>query len=173
MNSSEHNSEHNSEIPNTPEIREPQTPQEWEHYYDLRFRILRQPWGKEPGSERDATDAQSMNRMLVRGGRVVAVSRLHFNSATEAQIRYMAVETSLQGQGIGALLMHHMEQLAVELGAERVVLEARENAVAFYERCGYAVTQKSYLLFGCIQHYTMEKFVYAGTANRTLHNNTP
>jgi hypothetical protein len=36
-------------------------------------------------------------------------------------------------------------------------LQARENAVGFYKRCGYAVKEKSYLMWEVIQHYLMEK----------------
>ncbi|MFM7774820.1 MAG: GNAT family N-acetyltransferase [Candidatus Kapaibacterium sp.] len=143
------------------EICEPITASDWDAYYDLRYRILREPWGQERGSEQDATDAQSINRMIVRDGTVIAVCRLHFNTPVEAQIRYMAVETTVQGKGVGLTLMAHMEEIARARGAERIILEARENAVTFYKRQGYVITKESYLLFGVIQHYTMEKFVHA------------
>ena len=143
------------------DIREPTGPEDWAAYYDLRFRILREPWGQERGSEQDMTDAQSINRMFVQDGSVIAVCRLHFNTPDEAQIRYMAVETTVQGKGVGLTLMAHMEEIARARGAERIILEARENAVPFYKRQGYVITKESYLLFGVIQHYTMEKFVHA------------
>ena len=41
--------------------------------------------------------------------------------------------------------------------AAGVVLEARENAVPFYESLGYSMIEKSYLLFGEIQHFRMKK----------------
>ncbi|MFM8473938.1 MAG: GNAT family N-acetyltransferase [Candidatus Kapaibacterium sp.] len=143
------------------EICEPITASDWDAYYDLRYRILREPWGQERGTERDVSDAQSINRMIVRDGTVIAVCRLHFNTPDEAQIRYMAVETTVQGKGVGLTLMAHMEEIARARGAERIILEARENAVTFYKRQGYVITKESYLLFGVIQHYTMEKFVHA------------
>ncbi|MFM8179211.1 MAG: GNAT family N-acetyltransferase, partial [Candidatus Kapaibacterium sp.] len=101
------------------EICEPITASDWDAYYDLRYRILREPWGQERGSEQDATDAQSINRMIVRDGTVIAVCRLHFNTPVEAQIRYMAVETTVQGKGVGLTLMAHMEEIARARGAER------------------------------------------------------
>ncbi|MFM8569217.1 MAG: GNAT family N-acetyltransferase [Candidatus Kapaibacterium sp.] len=143
------------------EICEPITASDWDAYYDLRYRILREPWGQKRGTERDVSDAQSINRMIVRDGTVIAVCRLHFNTPDEAQIRYMAVETTVQGKGVGLTLMAHMEEIARARGAERIILEARENAVTFYKRQGYVITKESYLLFGVIQHYTMEKFVHA------------
>ena len=34
-------------------LAEPRTTQEWESYFDLRWRVLREPWGQARGSERD------------------------------------------------------------------------------------------------------------------------
>jgi predicted GNAT family N-acyltransferase len=38
-----------------------------------------------------------------------------------------------------------------------MILQAREGAVKFYQSLGYKVIEKTYLLFGQIQHYKMEK----------------
>lgn len=136
----------------------PQTEDEWNAYYDVRYRVLRKPWGAPLGSERDATDAESYNVMMYNNdGVLVGVARLHFNTATEAQVRYVAVEDGFQNAGLGALLMKHMEEYAIERGATCMVLEAREKAVPFYKRLGYVLVKESYLLFGEIQHYTMTK----------------
>ncbi len=139
-------------------LQEPRSTTEWEAYYDLRHRILREPWGQAKGSEVDPSDTGSTNRMIVSDeGRTVAVGRLHLNSPTEAQVRYMAVDTESQGMGLGRMMMNELEQVARMMGAQELMLEARENALDFYRRLGYAVEKKSYRLFGCIQHYTMRK----------------
>ena len=39
------------------EIRSPETEQEFAAYYELRWRVLRKPWGQPSGSERDELDA--------------------------------------------------------------------------------------------------------------------
>ena len=38
------------------EIRSPKTTDEWQEYYDLRYRVLRQPWNQPRGSERNEGD---------------------------------------------------------------------------------------------------------------------
>ncbi|MBL7998594.1 MAG: GNAT family N-acetyltransferase [Candidatus Kapabacteria bacterium] len=139
------------------QLRTPVTEEDWQRYYDVRYRILRQPWGAPKGSEVDATDSASHNVMLCDGDTVAAVGRLHFNSAQEAQVRYMAVDTPYQGRGCGAIVMAELEHIAQSNGASVMMLEARDNAIGFYERMGYTVVKKSYLLFGEIQHYTMTK----------------
>ena len=43
----------------------PQTSEEFEQYYQLRWEILRQPWHKALGSEQDELEQQSIHRMIL------------------------------------------------------------------------------------------------------------
>lgn len=88
---------------------------------------------------------------------VLGVCRLQYNSATEAQLRFMGVKTDTQGSGIGKKLVSYMEEKAKQNGATSMILQARENAVEFYKKCGYTVREKSFLMWDEIQHYLMEK----------------
>ncbi len=140
------------------QIIEPQTTQQFEAYYLLRYQVLRQPWKQPPGSEKDNDEATSDHAMACdETNAVLGVCRLQMNSATEAQLRYMGVKTDTQGLGIGKKLITYMEQKALQKGANKMILQARENAVDFYTKCGYHVVEKSYLMWGQIQHYLMEK----------------
>ena len=78
-------------------IKEPKTKEEFEQYYDLRWKILRQPWNQPRGSEKDEKENESIHIMLIHNDKVIGCGRGHFNSPTEAQIRYMAVEEGFQG----------------------------------------------------------------------------
>jgi predicted GNAT family N-acyltransferase len=53
--------------------------------------------------------------------------------------------------------MLHLEEKAMFMGIQEIILEARENAVPFYKSIGYVIEKESYLLFGEIQHYRMKK----------------
>ena len=130
---------------------------QWKKYYELRWQILRKPWNMPRGSERDDMEDKSIHVMACDGNKIVGVARLHFNNSKEAQIRYMAVDEGYRKRGIGSMLLKKLEEIAKEKGAEYVILNARENALGFYEKNGYAIIQKSYVLFGEIQHYKMEK----------------
>jgi len=90
-------------------------------------------------------------------GLLVAVGRLHFNTANEAQIRYMATHESYRGQGIGTALVRYLEAAARARGARCVVLNARDTAVGFYARLGYAPVGSAPTLFGAIPHTRMQK----------------
>ncbi len=141
-------------------VRPPQTPEELERYRDLRWRILRAPWNQPRGSEVDELEAKAFPIMVCEvDGIPVGVGRAHFNSETEAQIRSMAVEEEWRGKGIGSIVIKELEKIAIEKGAKKIILQARDNAVKFYERNGYKVVKQSHILFGSIPHYLMEKEV--------------
>ncbi|MGA7801329.1 MAG: GNAT family N-acetyltransferase [Gammaproteobacteria bacterium] len=143
-------------------IVEPGTPAEFDRYYELRWRVLRAPWDQPRGSERDASDASAVHLMACNPrGIPVAVARLHFSGACQAQVRYMAVDSDYRGQGIGRRLLDELETRALHNGVHDIVLDAREGAVAFYERCGYRVQQPAHTLYGTIRHWRMDKQLLA------------
>ncbi|MEJ8757839.1 GNAT family N-acetyltransferase [Pontibacter sp. H259] len=140
------------------EIIEPATPKEFEQYYHLRYITLRQPWGQPEGSERAPDDNTAIHAMLLTDtGEAIGVCRMHLQTAQEAQLRFMGIHENYQGKGLGKQLIDYLEAKARSMGAEYMVLQAREKAVSFYERHGYKVVEKTHLLFGSIQHYKMEK----------------
>ena len=53
--------------------------------------------------------------------------------------------------------MNHFEQISTNKKIQYIILNARENAVPFYKKLGYNITEKTNLLFGKIQHYEMKK----------------
>ncbi|MBI4175756.1 MAG: GNAT family N-acetyltransferase [Candidatus Aenigmarchaeota archaeon] len=137
-------------------ISEPKTGEEFERYYDLRWKILRAPWNQPRRSERDNLEDESIHVMCSGNSGVLGVGRVHFNSADEAQIRYMAIDESQQGRGIGGRILLELERRAVERGAKYVILNSRESAVGFYRRHGYEVAGDAPAMFG-IMHYRMIK----------------
>ena len=140
-------------------IIEPTTSEEFKKYYNLRYEILRKPWGQPPGSERDEREEASIHRMIVdeETEEAVAVGRLQFNSSHEAQIRYMAVADEFQGKGLGSQIISALEDVAQGKGIQRIILSARENALQFYKNNGYVIMEKTHFLFGEIQHYLLGK----------------
>ena len=140
-------------------IIEPNSSAEFEQYYNLRYEVLRKPWGQPPGSERDEEEETSIHRMIIdkKTGNALAVGRLQFNSTHEAQIRYMAVANEFQGKGLGSQIISALEDVAQGKGIQRIILSARGNALQFYKNNGYEIVIKTHLLFGQIQHWLMGK----------------
>ncbi len=134
------------------DVREPSNEAEFTHYFDLRWRILREPWMQSKDSERDDQEAEATHLGAWLDGVPAGVGRLHFLSPQEAQIRYMAVEQGLSGQGIGSALLSTLEQRTRERGAVRAVLNARETAMRIYSKHGSAVSGPAGVLFDQIPH---------------------
>lgn len=136
----------------------PTTDADLERYFDLRWRVLREPWAQPRGSERDDREEASIH-LMVRGanGDALAAGRLHLNTPTEAQIRFMAVDPRAQSCGLGSLVLRSLEDRARNAGAKRIVLNARETAQHFYEQHGYGVDGPAERLFGGVDHWRMSK----------------
>lgn len=139
------------------EVKNPKTEQEWESYYDLRYRILREPLGKERGSERNDGDENGIHFSLYENDQLIAVARLDTVDQTTCQARFVAVESNLQGKGYGKEIMTELENKAERLGYSKLILHARDYALPFYEKLGYTLVGPSYKLFDVLQHFEMYK----------------
>jgi thioesterase domain-containing protein len=136
----------------------PSTTDDLTQYYQLRWQILRKPWGQQQGSERDEYEKQSIHKMVINEeGEVLAVGRLEKSDTNQGQIRFMAVSEKTQGQGLGQQIVKALEQQASQLGMKEITLNARENAIGFYQKLGYKKVTFSHTLFDEIKHYTMVK----------------
>ena len=139
-------------------IIHPQTDDEFEQYFRLRWQILRQPWDQPRGSERDELESSACHAMALLGAeRCVGVARLHWQTQDMARIRYMAVHPDFQRQGIGTALLHHLESQARASATRLICLDARKAFVRFYLQQGYHSLGAGPLLFGQIEHIRMEK----------------
>jgi len=139
------------------DIRSPQTPNEFARYYTLRWRILREPWGRPIGSEKDQYEDRGIHLSACQGDTIVGVARAHFCAPGEGMVRYMAVEEAHRGQGIGGALLCELERRLRGQSARTIILNARETAVGFYEAYGYEIVAKAHTLYGCIEHFRMSK----------------
>ena len=138
-------------------IKRPETAEELNLYYELRYRILRKPWQQPRGSEKDELENVSVHVMAMDGGRVVGVGRLHGNPNEESQVRFMAVDPEYEGKGIGTLILKELEKEARKRHSKCIVMDARESAVDFYKKMGYRVVGPTHTLFGEIPHFRMKK----------------
>ena len=140
------------------EVRSPETEREFRVYYDLRWRVLREPWGQPLGSERDEHDVTATHVAgYDEAKRIVCVGRLHAVGTDVGQVRYMAGKESLRGRGLGQAVLDEIERLAKQQGMRTIVLDAREEVAGFYLRNGYVATGDGHTLFGEVRHTKMEK----------------
>lgn len=137
-------------------IRQPSTITEYAEYYERRWEVLRKPWDQPRGSEQDNLEEQSYHTIAVNGQEIVGGGRIHFNTPQEAQIRYMFILPDHQGRGVGKEVLKSLEPYAWQEGAASIVLNARENAIPFYQGQGYQIVGDAPTMFG-ITHKKMEK----------------
>ena len=139
-------------------IVKPETPEEFEEYFDLRWRILRAPWNQSRGSEKDKWE-NIAEHISIRSKEnlLLGVGRLHQINSEEAQIRYMAVEEGYRGLKIGLTIYEYLENYAKASDIKKIIVNARASATGFYERLGFKITGDGHTLYDEIQHKTMQK----------------
>lgn len=124
---------------------------------NLRYDILRKPWNQPKETSTDGMEESAVNAFIEEYGKVIACGRLQDNGGAVGQIRYMAVDDSYQGKGLGKLIVAKLEEEARKIHIHTIELQARENAVEFYKSQGYIVKETSFKLWDIIQHYLMTK----------------
>lgn len=103
-------------------------------------------------SEEEACDFA----VLYDGDRCVATGRIFRPEERTAHLQRIAVKKNRRGQGLGRILLEHMEQKCVREGFTTIAICASQNAVAFYKRLGYK-EQGEWLLRDRVPHIWMAK----------------
>ncbi len=86
-------------------VRPPETPEEFQRYRDLRWKILRAPHHQPKITEKDDAGIKDYPIMVCEvDGFPIGVGRAHFISEDEAQIRSISVEEEWNGKGIGSIV---------------------------------------------------------------------
>ena len=125
----------------------------------LRNRVLLRPIGL-PDHAWEMKDEHSWHFEAVEDHRVIGCvvlfpidSEMH-----KAQLMQMAVESELQGKGIGKLLVNELLKFCKTKGIKEVVCHSRENAVQFYLQMGFEVYDEPFVEVG-IPHSHMRLFL--------------
>ena len=111
---------------------------EYRQLLEFRNRMLRLPLGQDLFREDLSDDNQNIILAAIREGAIVGCVMLQPAGEDTARLRQMAVAESLQGKGLGRILVENAEEAAVENGFIRITLHARLPARGFYEKLGYS-----------------------------------
>ncbi len=118
---------------------------------ELRLKVLRKGTPSSNPSYSEDDDPSTIH-LGVRGGPgVVAVSTWvdrpypHDTASVAVQLKGMAVDESLQGSGIGRLIIEAGEALARKRGATVVWARARDAAMDFYVKCGFSMVGEVFM----------------------------
>ena len=116
----------------------PTSEQDFDDYFMLRWKMLREPWKYPLGSEKDEYEQVSQHRMIRSpAGDVIAVARVHMNSAEEAQVRHVAVEKAYQGKGLAKMLVASLEGVARTEGGVRIVTNSTQASIGLFTSLGF------------------------------------
>lgn len=83
-----------------------------------------------------------------------------FSETNQFQIRGMAVLEEFQGKGLGTKLVKEAEKQCINLNANVIWFNARENAVPFYEKLDYKIIGDSFLIPEVGIHFVMYKKIH-------------
>ena len=104
----------------------------------LRDEILRQPLGLQFNiKDLEVEYSQYHLGAYDAQGTLVACLVLKPLDDQVLKMRQVAVKTTVQGKGYGSELVKASETFAIERGFQKMELNARDNAIRFYERMGY------------------------------------
>lgn len=95
------------------------------------------PWSR--GAFRDCMQARYRCLVYLKSDRIVAYIIVSF-VLNECHILNVCVDPEYQGEGIGAMLLSHIDGLCREEGVDNLMLEVRtsnQRAIALYSRLGF------------------------------------
>lgn len=122
----------------------------------LRDQVLRQPLGLAFTDRELAAEADQLHFLGDVGPEAVACAVLQWTAPGMAKMRQVAVRADCQGLGFGRRLVAAFEAEARKRGAEEIALHARQSAVPFYLRLGYAAVGDPFEEVG-LPHQSMRK----------------
>lgn len=129
---------------------------EYKQMVDLRFQMLRKPLGLTFTPEELAAEKDDILIGCFEDDKLEACCMLTQTDPKTVRLRQMAVNSGLQGKGIGRVLMVFAENIARDRGYRRLTMHARKSAVGFYEKNGYTVCSEEFEEV-TIPHFVMEK----------------
>ena len=139
-------------------IATPKTDQELASYFHFRWQWLKAAWGHPEGAEKDEYETVGEHRVIKTStGKIVACGRVHLNTSEEAQIRHIAVDKACRRKGVGQMILHALEQVARESGAERAVTNSRESSILFFSANGFIAEKKISTELGKLKRQQMYK----------------
>lgn len=117
----------------------------------LRVRVLRKGTPATTANYPEDLFADVVHLGIRVSGNVVATSTWFTKECPEAplvpalQLKGMAVDTSLQTSGYGRALIDAGIALGTERHAQLIWARARDSALGFYEKCGFAVAGDGFI----------------------------
>ena len=122
----------------------------------MRDEVLRVPLGLTWTAEELQSEGACTHLGCFLGERLVVCLVLQPLDAATVKMRQVAIAPDMQRRGVGSALVAFAEQVAAKAGYSRMTAHAREPAVPFYRKHGYAVEGDRFIEV-TIPHYAIAK----------------
>ena len=111
----------------------------YQELLDLRYKILLQPLGLKFLDSFREQEASFLHIGCIENSTEELIGGLILVPVDDEEIRMMqvAVDHVHQGEGIGRKLIEHAQNVAKEIGYDRIVMHAMLSVVGFYEKQGF------------------------------------
>ena len=127
-----------------------------EGVFPLRRAVLRKNMPNEPHEFLGDFDENTFHLGYFEKNELIGIVTLMKNGNI-AQLRGMAVADNHQGKGIGKKLVLEAEKILLNEKISKIWMNARENAVPFYEKLGYKIEGEVFIIKPIGFHYLMSK----------------
>lgn len=87
------------------------------------------------------------NNKILASGTLLIEQKIIRNCGKVGHIEDIVVDKSLNGKGIGKLLIEKLKQYAKEQGCYKIILDCRNEVVGFYEKCGFNKKEEQMVLY--------------------------
>lgn len=129
---------------------------EYQLMVELRMDILRKPLGLSFTKEELEKEKEDILIAAFDEEQILGCCILTKIDTQYMKLRQMAVQNKLQGKGIGESIISFAENLTRDKGFKYLKMHARDTAVGFYEKFGYAIQGPEFKEVN-IKHYLMIK----------------
>jgi predicted GNAT family N-acyltransferase len=129
---------------------------QYEQACQLRDEILRKPLGLSLYDEDLQAESTFYHYGIFDEDTIIACVVAVPDTGSLVQIRQMAVARDHRSKGVGTHLMQYIEESLLKKGFSNFFLNARREAVSFYQKLGYRTIGDEFLEVS-IPHRKMEK----------------
>ncbi|MEE2689977.1 MAG: GNAT family N-acetyltransferase [Pseudomonadota bacterium] len=126
----------------------------------LRDEVLRKPLGRPSSAGERERDLLGRHFVALASNEVIGCIGLYPEGAA-ARLRHLAVAPRVRRKGVGRRLVAFAESSGAEARVARLEVEARTDALPFYEACGYVAEGDVFIRHG-VPHRLMRKSLTQG-----------
>ncbi len=129
---------------------------DYEKMVALRDKILRKPLGLQLNPDDLAREKNNILVLAHENGLATGCCMLVTESEKIIRLKQMAVDNTVQKNGVGSMLVSFCENWARNHNYGQILLHAREVAMGFYEKLGYTAFGERFEEVN-IPHFAMRK----------------